>query len=568
MIHRRLAFLLLVLGVLTGIFAARLPAMSRMFASGWPGAVSDVADLIVMKHVSPPAGGHGGREALYEAAIHAMVDLLDDPYSEFVPPAARGAFEKKLTGEFAGIGASIAMRDGWPVISTPLPGSPAAAAGILPGDRVVAVDGASLKGLSLDEGIDKVVGEPGTAVRLSIQRRENGAPGTDAPWRDLEITVTRGAIVSPSVQGFSWNRQKQAYDFVIDPTRKIAYLRLEQFTPALADQMREAINVVRSTHGPGAPAGLIIDLRDNPGGLLDMAVELAGLFVKDGVIVSTKDRDGKGESLSVSGSPVLPDVPMVILVNESSASASEILAGGLQEMGRAVVVGTRTYGKGLVQIIEDIPSLPGAQLKLTEQRYYLPSGRLIHRVGGAKVWGVDPSPGFYVPMTLPQRQEAFLVRERATAVWPASIPAPVGSGPDWSSPDSIASAGADPQLAAALKAVQIRVDGGAWTPTGGTMPADLASGPDPDERSALSRQRQSLIRELARVERRLDEAQGDAASPARPQDLWADETEVKDGFVDVFDKNGKRIARLRITGPNLEAWLLEADVKPEPEPTP
>src|SRR5262249_2932482 len=145
-------------------------------------------------------------------------------------------------------------------------------------------------------------------------------------------------------------------------------------------------------------AGLVLDLRNNPGGFMDAAISIADMFINEGVIMSIRGRDGEGETFMAGGRGTLPKFPIAVLGNRSSASASEIVSGALQDHGRAVVIGERTFGKGLVQTVHGIPHLPKAEVKFTTQRYYLPSGRSIQRSDSSTDWGVDPTPGFYVPM--------------------------------------------------------------------------------------------------------------------------------------------------------------------------
>lgn len=557
---------------LAGVMVARLPdTIHALWGEGdWPRAVREVEGLISARHVSPPPAND-----LYTAAIDGMVDLLDDPYTEFVPPQQVAEFEKDLTGQFVGIGATITSRDGLPQIISPMPGSPALRAGLRPGDRILEVDGQSTRGLSLDQNIERVMGEPGTTVTLTVERVVS--PGPSDPPQCLKVPIVREAVSSPVVSGVRWDAARGRYDYLLDERRRIAYVRLDQFTPTAADELRGALLLAQCDAGQAGLGGVVLDVRDNPGGMLDEAIRVAGLFVERGVLVTTRAREGSGiagEKHSAPGGAPFTGEPVVVLVSEASASASEIVAGAMQDRGRAIVVGTRTYGKGVVQTIEPLHTIPGALLKLTEQHYYLPSGRLLHRTDDSAAWGVDPTPGFHVPMTDEQRTTAYQRRQRWTAVWPADAQPHALPGdeaePVWSDPASIRERASDPQLAGALDAVQKRIDTGTWVPTGETLPSGAGTRVAGGSRSELQDLQARLARELNRVQRRLDAVDGVTTDGprARRSDLWPDAVDLTGGIIEIKDRNGAPVARLRITGPVVEPWLLDADVEPEPAADP
>lgn len=556
----------MILCALAGVLLARLPeTIHALWGEGdWPRAVREVEGLISSRHVRPPPV-----KELYTAAIDGMVDLLDDPFTEFVPPQQVAEFEKDLTGQFVGIGATITSRDGLPQIISPMPGSPALRAGLRPGDRILEVDGQPTRGLSLDANIERVMGEPGTTVTLTVERVVSPSP--DEPPQCLKVAIVREAVSSPVVSGVRWDAARAGFDYLLDAARRIAYVRLDQFTPTAADEVRGALMAARREAGAQGLGGVVLDVRDNPGGMLDEAIRIAGLFVSDGVLVTTRAREGSGIAGEVheapGGAPFTRE-PVVVLANEGSASASEIVAGAMQDRGRAIVVGTRTFGKGVVQTIEPLHTIPGALLKLTEQHYYLPSGRLLHRTDDSAAWGVDPAPGFVVPMSDEQRTTAYLRRQKWTAVWPADATPPVlqasEAEPVWSDPASIRAQASDPQLACALEALQKRIDTGAWVPTGDTTPAGARTAGG--TRSELQDLQARLVRELSRVERRLSALDGAESGAPKPRraDLWPDAVDLTGGLIEIKDKNGAPVARLRITGPVVEPWLLDADVEPEP----
>jgi hypothetical protein len=250
---------------------------------------------------------------------------------------------------------------------------------------------------------------------------------------------------------------------------------------------------------------------------------------------------------------------MAVLINGGSASASEILSGALTENTRAIAVGTRSFGKGLVQSVLSLPSGQG-QLKVTEQRYYLPSGRCIQRSEDSPDWGVDPTPGFYVPMSDDELAAMAKARGELEVITSSGADRPEDK---WADPDWIMARLKDPQLAAALKAVQAKVDGGPaseWVATGGPLPkgSEVAS----SDLTKAQKLRDRMEGEILKLDRKIEQLQtaaGDAKQ--EPADLWANDIDVTDGRVEVYDKAGKLIARLKVTGPDLERWLVDAEVK-------
>jgi len=562
--------------LLLGVFLARLPvtiaAMSA--ADDWPAAMTEVRRLIADRYVEPV-----DEDKLIQDGIHGMTESLNDPYTEFVPPADREAFEKDLTGQFVGIGATINTRDQWLSIVYPLEDSPALRAGLRPGDLVKTIDGQTTFEKSPDDCIARIKGPAGTPVTLQIERQENGET------RTIEVTLKRAEINSRSAKGYRFDIERARWDHVIDPERAIAYVRLTQFTPGTAQQLKAAIRAAAPKNAPTSqPRGLILDLRDNPGGLLDEAIDVVSLFLDQGIIVSTKGRGARQEFTRAKAGAPFRDLPIVVLVNDSSASASEVVAGALADNNRALIVGTRSFGKGIVQRVEPLRTLPGAQLKLTEQRYYLPSGRLLHRSDDSKVWGVDPSPGFYAPLTDEQRLATLKARRAMETIRPAGAPAEGGYtfetqpsapiyGPNarWTDPHWLREELGERQLALALDALQQRLRGTDW-------PAPAADAPTPSQQASvmasteimrLERARERFLREASRFERRIialqdgDLAAANAKRPTPPSDLWPDSINVTGGKLTVTDKEGHAVATLDITGPDLERWLLDADVKPD-----
>jgi carboxyl-terminal processing protease len=505
----------------------------------------EVKSLITQRYVAEP-----DTKAMQLAAIKGMVDALDDPYTVYVAPTEVKDFEKELTGDFVGIGVQIVIRDGWLTVVTPLEDSPAFKAGVMAEDRIVEIEGKSTFGLNSGQCIELLSGEPGTKVGIIVERAGEKIP----------LTMDRNRIVARTVKGFHWE-PSGAWQYFVDPQRKIAYIRLSQFTPTSAEELAEALKSVGAADG--TLGGLILDLRWNPGGVLQEAIKMADMFLKDGVIVSTKGRAHPEEVSRAESDGTLPDFAMAVLLNSGSASASEVLAGALTENNRAITVGTRSFGKGLVQGVMTLPSGHG-QLKITEQRYYLPSGRCLQRSDDSPQWGVDPSQGFYVPMTDEETTAMIEARGENDVL---SAAAKADPSQKWADPEWIVRRLKDKQLAAALEAVQARIDAGPgaeWKATGQELPAGNTMAASDLDRSQRLRDR--MERELIKLDRRI-EALATASGDAKVgRDLWPDSAELSGGHLDVFDKDGHLVTRLTITGQDLERWLIDADVKQEDPP--
>ncbi len=446
--------------------------------------------------------------ALIEAAVAGMVNSLEDPYTVFVPAEDVEQFSDRLTGSFSGIGAEIDMLDGRPRIVTPLEDSPAWKAGIMAGDVILKVDGESTQDQDQMQVIRRIKGEPGTDVILTVRR---------ATGEELDITVTRAHINVQTVRG-ARRKADQSYDFMLDPVNKIGYVRVSQFTEPTVGELRSALEQLKEQDCKG----LILDLRFDPGGLLDTAVAVSDMFLPAGKrIVSTKGRSWAEQVFDSTDDTVMPDTPLVVLANEGSASASEVVTGALSDNKRALFVGTRTFGKGSVQQVHALDSGLGA-LKLTGAYYYLPSGRNIHRKPDAEVWGVDPDEGAYVPMTNEAYELMIKARREADVLRPEN-----GHGQSAGvTPEEIERDLKDPQLAAALKAVLGKIETGDW-PTVGLSNADELV--KLRQKEQLERRRELLLEELDKVEAELagedkqastdkpSQAQADAAKPDADQ---------------------------------------------------
>jgi len=294
-------------------------------------------------------------------ALHGMLRSLD-PHSEFLEPAEAEELKIDTEGEFGGIGIEIGMKDNYPLVISPIEDTPAFEAGLHPKDKIIKIEGKSAKNLTLTKIIKLLRGEPGTKVKITIQRERKGK----RIIKDIEIT--RAIIKTKKVRDAT----------IIDSTNGIAYIRMIGFDKVVPEDLRYGIESL-TTQGMDS---LILDLRNNGGGLLKSAIEISEMFLPSNqVIVSTRGRiKGQDAIYRASGKKKCYKMPLVILVNESSASASEIVTGAIKDHKRGIVIGTKTYGKGSVQSV--IPIGDGkSSLKLTTAKYYTPSGICIHGTG-------------------------------------------------------------------------------------------------------------------------------------------------------------------------------------------
>jgi len=336
------------------------------------------------------------RDAVH-AAITAMVGDLGDPHAVYFNESDYRRFQKRTDGLYGGIGVEVwAVDEGLEVLSRE-PDSPAVRANILPGDIITHIDGRAVKRIPLVEAVNNLLNGPiDTRVALRIRRPE-GAPAEP----DRDVTLYRGTMKLDPVHG--WSREREdGWRYVIDPKRRIAYIRLVKFTTDVDERLDAEINRLLSR----GLRGLILDLRENTGGLLDSAREVADRFLgSNELIVRTGGRTADTKQWYASPEGTYPAIPLAILVNGTTASAAEIVAGALRDHERAVVVGERTYGKGSVQEVVELMGANGA-IKLTTSYYYLPNGECIHRTAEADeagTWGVQPN--VVVKLTEEQRDQ-------------------------------------------------------------------------------------------------------------------------------------------------------------------
>ena len=333
---------------------------------------------------------------LMEGAISGMLNSLD-PHSSYLPPADLTTMQEQTRGEFGGLGIQVqqereGLGRGLVRVVSPIDDTPAARAGMEPGDLIFEIDGESVFGLSLDEALAKMKGEPGTDVTLRVARE-----GVSEP---LEFELTRAIIeVNPVVARLE--------------SDTIGYIRISNFTAKTEDKMLDAINELEEESG--GLEGIVLDLRSNPGGLLDQAVAVSDAFLDGGEIVSTRGRREK-DSLRELGNrgDVVDGLPIVVLVNGGSASASEIVAGAIQDRNRGLVLGTKTFGKGSVQTILPLDRGRAGALRLTTARYYTPSGRSIQAQGIV--------PDIVMPITRPGQDEPAQRRSEADLEGALDVP--------------------------------------------------------------------------------------------------------------------------------------------------
>jgi carboxyl-terminal processing protease len=333
-----------------------------------------------------------------EAAIRGMIEELDQ-YSNYIPPEEIEQFRTGVESEFGGIGIQVSIENGWLTVISPIVGSPAYKAGIAAGDQIVEIEGASARGITLDDAVQKLKGKVGTKVKIAV--RHTGKTDTE------ELELDREIVRVETVLGDLRNPD-DTWDYLFDDENKIAYIRLTAFSRHTTEELKAALDALVKQD----MKGLVLDLRFNPGGLLSSAIEVCDLFISKGRIVSTEGRNTPERVWNARSRGTYSGFPIAVLVNRYSASASEIVSACLQDHERGVVIGERTWGKGSVQNIIELEEGRSA-LKLTTAGYHRPSGKNIHKFDGATDaddWGVTPNDGY--TLRLEDQQLADLVRTR------------------------------------------------------------------------------------------------------------------------------------------------------------
>lgn len=528
----------MLLAALAGALLIQLPLAiaERSNAYEWFNPIIDVRSILLERYVADV-----DEQKMQQAMIEGMVDSLNDPYTEFIPFDRQDDLDRQLRGRYVGIGAEVNMVDGYLTIVSPMDDSPALEAGILAGDTVLEIEGESTYDLTIQECIDRLLGEPNTDVTIRV-RHLNG--------EEQEITITRRQIVTRTVRGLI--REGEEWNYCLDEDLGISYLRISQFNDQTANDLRDVLNTLKNRN----MNGLVLDLRDNPGGSLGSAVQVADLFLDSGTIVSVRSRSGQDRAFNASRNGTLPPLPIVVIVNSASASASEIVAGALQDNSRAKVLGTRTFGKGSVQELRELPFKQGT-IKYTTAHYHLPSGRNLNRMPDSKTWGVDPDPGFVVRMD----DEAYLEMLRARREYEI-ISEPKNDQPECATPSWIREAIRDKQLALAVEAVQARLRGEEWPAVGDDEDPSILALDQELQRAAEQRSR--LIERLRSIEDRMGELHTLAEGAGRPS-LLPDDAEVLGGTMVLHDRHGNPIGRYRIEGGNLEVALTGVRLTREEE---
>ena len=349
-------------GGLLSTGAGRVPAEEEL---AWENArlFAEVMERVKQDYVEPLEDSQ-----LLESAIRGMVRDLD-AHSQYLDADEYRDIRISTTGSYTGIGVEVADIDGAIKVVTPITGSPAARSGIRSGDQIIAVDGIAVEADHLQDTIGRMRGRAGSKISITVLR------GGEAIEHEMRREIVRVASVHHETLGPSHG-----------------YVRVSQFSETTARELSRAIDAMQDSAG-GKLAGLVLDLRNNPGGVLDSAVDVSDLFLDSGVIVMADGRTSDARfSRSAHRGDILDGAELVVLVNEGSASASEIVAGALQDHGRAIVVGTGTFGKGMVQTV--MPLSQGRALKLTTSRYYTPSGDSIHETGITPDVYVEGTPGY------------------------------------------------------------------------------------------------------------------------------------------------------------------------------
>ncbi len=363
--------LLVIIGFVGGYALAQSPVAPIQIFRGT--AVSNISDaplepflevweLVHEQYLRQPVND----DALIEGAIDGLLDTLDDPHTRYLSPEDQAAAEESMDGEFQGIGAEVEDVDGNITIVTPIDGSPAEAAGLMPGDILRAADGVDLTGMDVSEAAALVRGPAGTSVQLVIER--DGEPFTIDIVRDVvKLATVRGEILDEG----------------------IAYLRLSRFGNTTDEELADILPDLLAEN----PSGLILDLRRNPGGALNSTVDIANQFLDGGLVLVERFGDGEERPFDVGNNGLAQDIPMVVLIDEGSASASEVLAGAIQDRDRGVLIGQISFGKGTVQTWHTLSNNGGVRVTIAE--WLTPFKASIHEVG--------LTPDYFIP--LPEFEE-------------------------------------------------------------------------------------------------------------------------------------------------------------------
>ncbi len=535
--HRaKLIPLMLVLFASLAIVQFSIAITSTAPSYEWFDPLIDVRGVLVERHLVVP-----DEEAMQEAAILAMIETLNDPYALFIPDEKEKAFIKDLEGDYAGIGSEVRMIDGELHIITPMENSPSLSAGIKAGDVVELIDGEPATNETIEELIQRLTGPVGTDVVVFV-RHKNG--------EKEELSITRGHIHSQSVMGLI--RRNTKWSWCLDDEHGIAYVRIRQFNETTP---QELVDALREAEEEDLLDGLVIDLRENPGGALSAAIAISNMFLERGTIVTVTGRENPQRSWDAQPTHVLHDVPILILVNNSSASASEIVSGSLQANNRAAILGTRTFGKGSVQEVLELAS--GGMLKFTTARYDLAGGRTIDKrlSEDSGLWGVDPNKGLVVRESIQEQRTRRESREPFIVITDDEPDAFNCGDVQW-----IEETLNDHQLAQALTAMREKLSTDEWPTLTNDDPVVVGI---QAESASLAKERIDIIKSLIDVESRLTSLQVELDE--EKASLIPPEVDLANAIVTLTDQEGNEIGSWRVKHGNIEAALESLQLELESE---
>ncbi len=530
---KRLMPILLVLLTTLAIVQLSIAITSTSPSYEWFDPLIDVRGVLVDRHLQLP-----DEEAMQEAAIEGMIESLDDPYALFVPVEKEEAFIKDLEGDYAGIGAEVRMVNNELIIITPMEDSPALHAGVQAGDVIELIDGEPANDTTIEKLIEQLTGPVGTNV-VVFARHKDGSKE--------ELTITRGHIKSKSVGGFI--RRDKEWTWCLDDEKGIAYIRIRQFNDTTPKELIEAL---QNAEQENEINGLVIDLRDNPGGSLSAAIAISNIFLDGGTIVTVSGRVTPERSWDAKEEHLLAGIPILVLVNNNSASASEIVAGSLQANGRVAILGMRTFGKGSVQEVLELTS--GGMLKFTTARYDLSNGRTIDKKLSTDtgLWGVDPNEGLVILETRKEASERYKSREPYIVITDDEPESFTCGDLTW-----IEETLKDQQLARGLVAIREKVETDIWPVLSEDNPVTAGISEAVIE---LAKERIDILKELIKVDKRLVDLQDELDE--EETSLIPADTNLENAVVTLEDENGNVVGTWRVESGNIESALDSLRLEP------